>query len=37
VKQGDLVMTLGAGDIYYVGEKLLDKLGAKSEEQRAKR
>lgn len=37
VKQGDLVVTLGAGDIYYVGERLLDKLGAKSKEQRAKR
>ncbi|MEE9612667.1 MAG: cyanophycin synthetase, partial [Desulfatiglandales bacterium] len=37
IKPGDLVMTLGAGDIYYVGEKLLDKLGAKSKEQRAKR
>ena len=26
VKQGDLVVTLGAGDIYYAGERLLDKL-----------
>jgi UDP-N-acetylmuramate--alanine ligase len=34
IKPGDLVMTLGAGDIYKVGEELLKKLGARSKEQR---
>jgi UDP-N-acetylmuramate--alanine ligase len=33
VKPGDLVMTLGAGDIYKVGEELLKKLGARTKEQ----
>jgi UDP-N-acetylmuramate-alanine ligase len=28
IKSGDLVMTLGAGDIYHVGEALLKKLKA---------
>jgi len=26
VQRGDVVMTLGAGDIYHVGERLLEKL-----------
>jgi UDP-N-acetylmuramate--alanine ligase len=30
VKPGDLVMTLGAGDIYHVGEELLKKIDAGS-------
>jgi UDP-N-acetylmuramate--alanine ligase len=34
IKPGDLVMTLGAGDIYHVGEELLKKLGAGSKERR---
>jgi UDP-N-acetylmuramate-alanine ligase len=34
IKPGDLVMTLGAGDIYHVGEELLKKLGATREEHR---
>ena len=34
IKPGDLVMTLGAGDIYHVGEELLKKLGAASKERR---
>jgi UDP-N-acetylmuramate--alanine ligase len=33
IKSGDLVMTLGAGDIYRVGEELLKKLGARRKEQ----
>jgi UDP-N-acetylmuramate--alanine ligase len=27
VQKGDVVMTLGAGDIYHVGERLLEELG----------
>jgi UDP-N-acetylmuramate--alanine ligase len=27
VREGDLVMTLGAGDIYRAGERLMDRLG----------
>ena len=34
IKPGDLVMTLGAGDIYHVGEELLKKLRAGSKERR---
>jgi UDP-N-acetylmuramate--alanine ligase len=34
ITSGDLVMTLGAGDIYHVGEELLKKLGAGSKERR---
>ncbi len=34
IRPGDLVMTLGAGDIYKVGEQLLDKLRAGSKEPR---
>jgi UDP-N-acetylmuramate--alanine ligase len=26
VQKGDVVMTLGAGDIYHVGERLLEKM-----------
>ncbi len=32
IRPGDLVMTLGAGDIYRVGDELLKKLGAVSKE-----
>ena len=35
IRPGDLVMTLGAGDICHVGEELLKRLGAGSREQRA--
>jgi UDP-N-acetylmuramate--alanine ligase len=34
IKPGDLVMTLGAGDIYHVGEEMLKKLGAGGKKRR---
>ncbi len=32
IRPGDLVMTLGAGDIYHVGDELFKKLGARRKE-----
>lgn len=37
LRRGDILLTLGAGDVWKVGEKILEELKAKSNEQRAKR